>query len=279
VITQGPDTRGGLRQEDLDQLERFPEHAIGVGGRETLSFIRTSIPAIQTEEFDNVSIASDVPEPPLSPQSDLGIFTPSFDTRSEVSAASREPASPTSSLTDLASSDADGFATGIPPAINGSSSSLTADRDDITPQYTPLAAFKDVPDIDSDGFMRSNELTPVSEVFVGHHNEPKALPKTLDVLYHSLLHPYTDFSLKTFITPFTVCRRRRSCRCLPNKPGIAFCYSNTQEARVYNFIAILPWRMVLFFAHPTPRRQYENFLGRCFWRIRTEIINRVSVLN
>lgn len=43
---------------------------------------------------------SDVPEAPLSPRSDLGILTPSFDTRSEVSAASREPAAPASPRID-----------------------------------------------------------------------------------------------------------------------------------------------------------------------------------
>lgn len=198
VITQGPGTEGrsGLRQEDLDQLEQLPERAIDAGGR-NLPFIRTCIPAKRTEEFDNTSIASDVPEPPLSPQSDLGILTPSFDTRSEVSAASREPASPTSSCTDLASSGVSELV--ISPTINGSLPSFTADRDNTTPQYTPMAAFRDVPDVDSDAFL--SEPTPVNEAFPGNlyepqaslvpHSEfPKTLGKKLGDLYHLLLSTY-----------------------------------------------------------------------------------------
>lgn len=188
VITQGP----GLHEEDLDHLEQLPERAIDIDSHEGLSFVQTNIPAIQAEEFDNASVASDVPEPPLSPRSDLGVFTPSFDTRSEVSAASREPVSPTSSRTDLASLGSDEL---IVPA------SLIADRDDITPQYTPLAAFRDVPDMDPDRFARPSEPTPVNEsprAFIGndsgpqvspipHGQSPKTLQRKSDIPYHSLL--------------------------------------------------------------------------------------------
>ena len=44
--------------------------------------------------------ASDVPEPAMTPKSDLGITTPGFDTRSEVSWASREPIAPESPRLD-----------------------------------------------------------------------------------------------------------------------------------------------------------------------------------
>jgi hypothetical protein len=44
--------------------------------------------------------ASDAPEPSMTPKSDLGIFTPGFDTRSEVSYASRDPIPPTSPRLD-----------------------------------------------------------------------------------------------------------------------------------------------------------------------------------
>ncbi|KIM85023.1 hypothetical protein PILCRDRAFT_378559 [Piloderma croceum F 1598] len=46
---------------------------------------------------DEMSVSTNAPEAPDTPRSELGIFTPDFDTRSEVSAASREPASPTPS--------------------------------------------------------------------------------------------------------------------------------------------------------------------------------------
>jgi len=177
VISQGlgmSDARGGLCQEDLEQLEQLPERAIGIGGREPLSFIPTSLALIQTKDIDDASIASNVPEPPLSPQSDLGIFTSDFDTRSEVSAASREPASPTSTRTDLASSGIDEFA--MPAAINTSFlSGSTVDVDDITPQPTPLAAFITVPDRVSDefGIRKLTAVNQDTQGFVGDYNEPE----------------------------------------------------------------------------------------------------------
>lgn len=51
------------------------------------------------DSVSDVSV-SDVPEPAMTPKSDLGIFTPGFDTRSEVSRASRDTIPPDSPRLD-----------------------------------------------------------------------------------------------------------------------------------------------------------------------------------
>ncbi|KLO11550.1 hypothetical protein SCHPADRAFT_941955 [Schizopora paradoxa] len=57
-------------------------------------------PDESVSEVDEFEAKSDVPEPSMSPKSDLGIFTPSFDTRSEVSVASHKPLAPSSPRLD-----------------------------------------------------------------------------------------------------------------------------------------------------------------------------------
>lgn len=141
VISQGPgrlDAQwNGLHNEDLDQLKQASEHP---GSQE-------AVPTAILEDADDMSVSSNVPEPPRTPQSELGIFTPGFDTRSEVSAASREPASPTSSRTDL-TPIGDQVEESVVPTITNilALPALALDHDDSTPQLTPLAIVKDVQD-------------------------------------------------------------------------------------------------------------------------------------
>jgi len=162
-----------LRQEELDQFKQLSEH---VSSREP-------VPPLATEDIDDMSVSSNVPEPPHTPQSELGIFTPGFDTRSEVSAASREPASPTSSCTDLASPAVDYVEeSSIPTAISILAlPALAIEQDDNTPQLTPLATVKDVPDTSAEDIAR--EATPVQNVFedVGTPNAPQVFPGLADV--------------------------------------------------------------------------------------------------
>jgi len=163
----------GLRQEDLDQFKQLSEHPSD----------REAIPPVVTEDIDDISVSSNVPEPPHTPQSELGIFTPGFDTRSEVSAASREPASPTSSRTDLASPAVDHVEeSSIPTAISILAlPALAIEHDDNTPQLTPLAIVKDVPDTGAEEVAR--EPTPVQNVFedVGTPNVPQVFPGSADM--------------------------------------------------------------------------------------------------
>jgi hypothetical protein len=53
--------------------------------------------------FDAETSRSDVPEVATTPRSELGVFTPNFDSRSEISAASNEPIPSLSPRTDPAS--------------------------------------------------------------------------------------------------------------------------------------------------------------------------------
>lgn len=164
VTNQGPGMPhahdSNTRQEDLGHLERLSE----------LASDRVAVPLTATEDVDDASISSHVPEPPRTPQSGLGIFTPGFDTRSEVSAASREPASPTSSRTDLTSVGVDDVGvddveeTNIPTAIGGSAlPAFVSEHDDSTPQPTPLAAVKNVPDASAEERI-IQEFTPEQKV-------------------------------------------------------------------------------------------------------------------
>jgi hypothetical protein len=178
VTTQGPGISDGqeigLHKEDVEQLSERADESGAV-----LSM---------TEDIDDVSASSNVPEPPQSPQSELGIFTPGFDTRSEVSAASREPASPTSSRTDLASVSVDRAEESSAPDATGTLAhlSLANEQDDSTPQLTPLATAKDVPDTIT-GEEIAQESTPVQAFKsvsedVGSHNVPQIFPSSLDIL-------------------------------------------------------------------------------------------------
>lgn len=56
------------------------------------------VPSLQLDTTSR----SDVPEAPSTPRSELGIFTPTFDSRSEVSVASNEPLAPSTPRTDPA---------------------------------------------------------------------------------------------------------------------------------------------------------------------------------
>lgn len=90
--TPGPDQRlsfSGLREPDL-----------------TLVLAKLKSAAEAEDSDDEIlegplsEARSDIPEVPGSPRSDLGILTPSFDTRSEVSVASHEPIAPSSPRLD-----------------------------------------------------------------------------------------------------------------------------------------------------------------------------------
>jgi hypothetical protein len=128
VTTQGPAV-SEIQQVERDQLD-----------------LRQAVPSLVSEDLDNESISSNIPEPPHSPRSELGIFTPSFDTRSEVSAASREPASPTSSRTDLTPVGIDYAEEPTVVATVDTLNLPAIGQDDTTPQSTPLAIVKDVPE-------------------------------------------------------------------------------------------------------------------------------------
>ena len=149
VTTQGPglpnEQESSLYQDELDQHNQPSEH--GSNSEAVLS--------VTPDDTEDISASSNVPEPPHTPQSELGIFTPGFDTRSEVSAASREPASPTSSRTDLEEPS-----TSIPIAIDVLADPVLAhEQDDGTTQSTPLVTGKDVPDAIAEEIVQ--ESTPV----------------------------------------------------------------------------------------------------------------------
>ncbi|KAF8573485.1 hypothetical protein K439DRAFT_1655818, partial [Ramaria rubella] len=54
----------------------------------------------KTWSFDADANRSDIPEVPTTPRSELSVFTPTFDSRSEISAASNEPVPPLTPRTD-----------------------------------------------------------------------------------------------------------------------------------------------------------------------------------
>jgi hypothetical protein len=178
VITQGPrvsdEQESSLHQDEFDQLDQLSER--GNSSEAVLS--------VTPDAIEDISASSNVPEPPHTPQSELGIFTPGFDTRSEVSAASREPASPTSSRTDLASSgvDLEEPSTSISIAIDTLADPVLAhEQDDGTTQSTPLATGKDVPDTIAGGEEIVQESTPVQAFKsvseeVGNPNVPHIFP-------------------------------------------------------------------------------------------------------
>lgn len=179
VTTQGPgvsaEQESSLHQDELNQLDQLSER--GSNSEAVLS--------VTLDDIENISASSNVPEPPHTPQSELGIFTPGFDTRSEVSAASREPASPTSSRTDLASSgvDLEEPSTSIPIAVGTLADSVLAhEQDDGTIQSTPLATRKDVPDAIA-GEEIVQESTPVQAFKsvsedAGNPNVPHIFPSS-----------------------------------------------------------------------------------------------------
>ena len=96
------------------------------------------------DEDEAASVAdSTVPRVPLSPRSDLGIFTPSFDTRSEVSDASREPLAPNSPRLDPEGEDPSAveLVADAPPApIETEAISNTSTPDSTTSLPTPLVS-------------------------------------------------------------------------------------------------------------------------------------------
>lgn len=167
---------GGLRQQYLNQLG-LSTNAIDDDD---------TAPAVAREEIDEASVSSNAPEPPDTPRSELGIFTPGFDTRSEVSAASREPASPTSSRTDLASIDAETVEESDIPATIGSLALpvLVVDQDDRTPQLTPMATVMNVPDVA--GEEATHQSTPEQKLKSvcqdGGHNVPEIFPGSSNIL-------------------------------------------------------------------------------------------------
>ena len=182
VTSQGPgisQLQSGTHQEDINQLEQFSGYVS----------IREEVSLAATDDIDDVSISSRVPEPPCSPQSELGIFTPGFDTRSEVSAASREPASPTSSRTDLMSlststDDAEEFT--IPASIRILVlPALAVEQYDSTLESTPLATAKDVPDSVAEEILPASAplqtTKPVSEE-VDSPTAPQMFPGSSDLL-------------------------------------------------------------------------------------------------
>ena len=104
VIQMGPDSA----EEDANIVEHEseldPTDPLVKNLSEKLS--AASLRALAGEELEDSvdgtgsEAASDVPEVPMTPRSDLGIYTPGFDSRSEVSFASREPIAPSSPRLD-----------------------------------------------------------------------------------------------------------------------------------------------------------------------------------
>lgn len=94
--------------------------------------------------------ASDVPEVPISPRSDLGIFTPSFDSRSEISVASHEPIAPSSPRIDPEEPIFPDSATRtpvgkVPAHVDAADSALSTDASEsITPLPAPLVPLQGV---------------------------------------------------------------------------------------------------------------------------------------
>ncbi|KAH8117718.1 hypothetical protein DFH11DRAFT_854178 [Phellopilus nigrolimitatus] len=98
------DSEAGVDDSEADlQASNVSENSLS---------LQLGVPSSGNELVDGVvsEASSNVPEAPLSPRSDLGILTPGFDTRSEVSDASHEPIAPNSPRgdpdgTSLADSD------------------------------------------------------------------------------------------------------------------------------------------------------------------------------
>lgn len=85
----------GLLQLESNDPSELPKQEESEPGVEDEIYPDESV-----SEVDASEAKSDVPEPSMSPRSDLGILTPSFDTRSEVSVASHKPLAPSSPRLD-----------------------------------------------------------------------------------------------------------------------------------------------------------------------------------
>lgn len=183
VITQGPtasdEQAGSLHQEEFDRLEQLSEHSSEDRGAAVMHI---------RDDMDEMSVSTNAPEAPDSPRSELGIFTPDFDTRSKVSAVSREPASPTSSRTDFTSIRTDAADdTVIPATIGGLALTAVAiEQDDSTLELTPMAMLKNVPDVVAEeeasrGSTPEQKIEPVREV-IGGHQVPEVFPGSSNIL-------------------------------------------------------------------------------------------------
>lgn len=150
-------TQMGQRPEQGDLVEPESEAAmfapLARKLSEKLSIISPSHSTDEEEESMDGSTseaASDVPEVPISPRSDLGIFTPSFDSRSEISVASHEPIAPSSPRIDpeepIFPDSAMRTPVGKAPAhVDAADSALsTAASESITPLPAPLVPLQGV---------------------------------------------------------------------------------------------------------------------------------------
>ncbi|KDQ57191.1 hypothetical protein JAAARDRAFT_194359 [Jaapia argillacea MUCL 33604] len=151
VTMQGP---GQVAEEETEPAtgERLPEPVSSSEQEASFSELST-IPSITTQMVssdrpeDELEEVSDVPEVPGSPRSSLGMSTPSFDSRSEVSEASHEPVPAVSPRLD--------------PSAAISEAPPTQDVDEAdTSASTPSTALPDIPALSLRG--QEEELTAES---------------------------------------------------------------------------------------------------------------------
>ncbi|KAF8510777.1 hypothetical protein JB92DRAFT_426604 [Gautieria morchelliformis] len=126
----------------VEKRQNVPETSVENDGEsaaldgDTTPLTVTAVNSTDTP-FDADTGRSDVPEVATTPRSELGVFTPTFDSRSEVSAASNEPIPSLSPRTDPASPIAGEFEV---PALALSGALASATTPEVVAQSVPDAA-------------------------------------------------------------------------------------------------------------------------------------------